>query len=287
MIQCLFFDLDGTLITPEDKIEEYTYKRLKEVMAKGVEVVFATGRDINMVIDIMDAYDLDVDLILNNGTQYRNRSGSVNEYHPMSDENFIKIATILNDAGYLLAIHTNEGKYGLCSADEFWDRHLALLHKNDGMDLPEKTFTVRERFMRDYHPASSPQEIVGKGVKVLKIDARHMDLKDIAGIRAELNIPGLDISSSYEDNMEITSNEYNKGKMVDHVIGLKGYGPEEIAIFGDGLNDVPMLEKYRYSFTPANGSLEAREYAHFILRRTNVEGAVGEALDKLGDMKLI
>ena len=123
MIKCIVCDLDGTLIKKDDTIEEKTHRLLKEYIDQGVEFVIATGRDINMVIDFMDKYDLDCDLVLNNGAQYCNRQMTFNELYPMNNEAFIKIATILNDYGYLLAIHTNQGKYSLHSQEDFWDYH--------------------------------------------------------------------------------------------------------------------------------------------------------------------
>ena len=111
MIKCIVCDLDGTLIKYDDTIEDKTYIKLKECMAKGVEFIVASGRDINMVVDFLDKYHLDCDLILNNGTQFRNRAGTMNEVYPMDNDSFLKITRILFEYGYLLAIHTDHGKY--------------------------------------------------------------------------------------------------------------------------------------------------------------------------------
>ena len=127
MIKCIVCDLDGTLIKTDDTIEKHTFKKLKECMDKGIEFIIATGRDINMVVDFLEHYDLDCDLILNNGTQYRDKEGTFNEIYPMDNDSFIKIAHILDSYGYLLAIHTNQGKYSLHDENEFWDYHLKLL----------------------------------------------------------------------------------------------------------------------------------------------------------------
>ena len=66
-----------------------------------------------MVIDFLNRYDLDCDLILNNGTQYCNKTKTFNDIYPMDNHSFQKIATILEERGYLLSIHTNQGKYSL------------------------------------------------------------------------------------------------------------------------------------------------------------------------------
>ena len=288
MIKCIVCDLDGTLIKKDDTIEEKTHRLLKEYIDQGVEFVIATGRDINMVIDFMDKYDLDCDLVLNNGAQYCNRQMTFNELYPMNNEAFIKIATILNDYGYLLAIHTNQGKYSLHSQEDFWDYHMGLLYKSHGTtELPKKTFTTREGYLRDFHYARTPQEIIEKGIQVLKIDARHKDGSSVRGVKAKLNNPYLDISSSYEDNIEITSYQSNKGLLLDKVLKEKGYSIDEVAVFGDGENDKHMLKHFPYSFAPSNASIHAKEAAHYVLESDFDQGAVYEGLIKLKEMNLL
>lgn len=291
MIKCIVCDLDGTLIKYDDTIEEKTLAKLKECIAQGIEFIIATGRDINMVIDFLNHYDLDCDLILNNGTQYRDKEGTFNEIYPMDQESFLKISRILHGYGYLLAIHTNQGKYSLVDKEAFWDYHLKLLLKNakysSQKELPQKTFTTREGYLRDLHYVKDPQEIIDRGIKVLKIDARHLDLDSLAGVKERLNIDHLDISSSFEDNIEITTNEYNKGKMLEKVIFKKGYADDEVAVFGDGLNDVAMLKKFHYSFAPANAREGAKKAAAYQLTCTDETGAVGEGIEILEKLHLI
>lgn len=291
MIKCIVCDLDGTLIKYDDTIEEKTYIKLKECMSKGVEFIIATGRDMNMVIDFLDKYHLDCDLILNNGTQFRNREGTMNEVYPMDNDSFLKITRVLYEYGYLLAIHTDHGKYSLVDADDFWDYHIKLLLNNQKYssadELPQKTFTTREGYLRDFHYVKDPQDIIDQGIKVLKIDARHLDLNSIQGVKDKLNIDHLDISSSYEDNIEITTDQYNKGIMLKKVVAKKGYHYDEVAVFGDGANDVAMLENFKYSFAPANAGEKAKKAAAYQLKNTDETGAVGEGIEILEELHLI
>ena len=258
MIKCIVCDLDGTLIKYDDTMEKRTEQLLKKCIAQGIEFIIATGRDINMVIDFLNQYQLDCDLILNNGTQYCNKELTMNDIYPMSYDAFSKISTILSSYGYLLAIHTNQGKYSFVDADAFWDYHYKLLlaSKDYKGFLPEKTFTTRSGYLRDFHYAKDAHEIIQKN-------------------------DGLDISSSFEDNIEITSSITNKGKLLEKVIKEKGYAYDEVAVFGDGQNDVPMLQLFPYSFAPKNASQSAKDAARYVLSTTNEEGAVFEGLEQL------
>lgn len=283
MIKCIVCDLDGTLIRIDDSIEERTYQSLKTCIDNGIEFIVATGRDINMVIDFLDYYHLDCDLILNNGTQYCNRHQTFNHIYPMNNEAFKKIAYILSSYGYLLAIHTDHGKYSFVSQEEFWNYHYKLLLASSDYQepLPQKTFTTKEGYLRDFHYAKDADEIIRQGIKVLKIDARHLDAYSIQGVKQQLNIEGLNISSSFEDNIEITSSQTNKGKLLEKIVKEKGYNYDEVAVFGDGENDKDMLSLFPYSFAPANASNSAKMAAKYQLSSTCENGAVYEGIEIL------
>lgn len=289
MIRCIVCDLDGTLIKRDDSIEKETYKTLKDCIDRGIELIIATGRDINMVIDFLEEYQFDSDLILNNGAQYRNKEGSINEIYPMDNDTFIKIASILHSYKYLLAIHTNNGKYSLVDKDEFWDYHMKLLTSSlkYGEVLPKKTFTTREGYLRDFHYVKTPEEIVNQGIKVLKIDARHLGDNSISNVRSQLPDENLDISSSFEDNIEITSQQSNKGILLEKVVLEKGYKEDEVAVFGDGENDSYMLKRFVYSFAPKGASQAALKSAKYNLSKTCEDGAVKEGIDILRKLSLI
>lgn len=290
MIKCIVCDLDGTLIRYDDTIEEKTLQLLRQCIEQGIEFIIATGRDINMVKDIIEKYHFHCDLILNNGTQYINKERTMNEIYPMNNQAFIDIATILHQYRYLLAIHTDHGKYSLVDQETFWDYHMKLLLQSSQFptekELPRKTFTTREGYLRDFHYAPTPQDIINQGVKVLKIDARHLDVKSIEGVKDRLNIEHLLYSSSFEDNIEITSDVIDKGRMLKKVLSQKGYHMDEVATFGDGINDVGLLDVL-YSFVPANACHQVQKKAHHILTLTNEEGAVGEGIQWLKDKNLI
>lgn len=283
MIKCVVSDLDGTLIKPDDTIEDRTWYLLQDLMAKGVEVIIATGRDRNMVVDFLRQYPIQGDLILNNGAERSDTWFLRHQYYPMNPNAFRQVSKILVDRGYLLAIHTDQGKYAFVDRETFWERHYALLmaNKPDGFSLPKKTFTTREGYLRDLHYAKDADEMIEKGIQVLKIDARHIDGASCQGVRSQLDIEGLDFSSSYEDNIEITSNVSNKGKLLSQLMDEKGYDVDEVAVFGDGLNDCAMLQGKPYSFAPANACKEAKASSRFILSSTCEQGAVGEGIEKL------
>ena len=189
-------------------------------------------------------------------------------------------------------MYKRQGKYILTDFESYWDLHVKLLMKGrEGItleDLPNTTFFRRWGYLNDCTSVSSIDEIYQQGALPLKVDARHLNPEEAKGVRERLDcIPHLNISSSYEDNIEITCDDYDKGIMLREVLKLKGLNLDEVATFGDGLNDVCMLKGFPYSFTPANGCKEAKEAATYTLTKTGGNGAIQEGLHILKDLDLI
>ena len=59
-----------------------------------------------------------------------------------------------------------------------------------------------------------------------------------------------------------------------------GLAEDEIAVFGDDLNDLPMLARYPVSVAMGNAVPEARAAASLVTRSCDEDG-VAQALDKL------
>ena len=255
MIKLVVLDVDGTSIDRDNHFYDDDIKEIDFYKEKGIEFMFASGRDMNMMLDMIEKSHVDGDLIINNGTQYRNIEGTKNIVHPMDEDAFRKMIPILQKHNYHISIHTTKGKYILTDFESYWDLHVKLLMK---------------------------------GREGITLDARHLNPEEAKGVRERLDcIPHLNISSSYEDNIEITCDDYDKGIMLREVLKLKGLNLDEVATFGDGLNDVCMLKGFPYSFTPANGCKEAKEAATYTLTKTGGNGAIQEGLHILKDLDLI
>ena len=57
------------LLKYDNEFDYESYQKIKELEKKGIELMFATGRDYWMVEDICQKYDIYNPMILNNGTR--------------------------------------------------------------------------------------------------------------------------------------------------------------------------------------------------------------------------
>ncbi|MBM6929920.1 HAD family phosphatase [[Clostridium] spiroforme] len=292
MIKLIVCDVDGTSVDRFSQFHAGDLHKIKEQIEKGVHFMFASGRDMNMMTKILDASSIYNDIILNNGTQYRNYEGTINECHPMDEQAFRQMIEILQKYHYHISIHTTKGKYILNDFETYWNWHMAILMQDETLRkldrLPDATFFTREGYLNDCTSVESVDEIYAQGAQPLKVDARHLNPEEAKGVNERLKvIKHLNISSSYEDNIEITCDNYDKGIMLKKVIAAYGFARDEVATFGDGLNDISMLEDFPYSFAPANAHPLVKEKVHYVLKHNGGDGAVEEGIRLLEQMKLL
>lgn len=100
------------------------------------------------------------------------------------------------------------------------------------------------------------------------------------------DIEHLHVSSSFGENIEITSDIHDKGSMLKEVLKQRGLSIEEVATFGDGLNDISLLD-FPYSFAPGNAVQEAKQKATYSLNKTCEQGAVKKGLEILEKLNLL
>ena len=100
MIKLVVLDVDGTSIDRDNHFYDDDIKEIDFYKEKGIEFMFASGRDMNMMLDMIEKSHVDGDLIINNGTQYRNIEGTKNITHPMDEAAFRKMIPILQKYNY-------------------------------------------------------------------------------------------------------------------------------------------------------------------------------------------
>ncbi|MEG0365974.1 MAG: HAD family hydrolase [Coprobacillus sp.] len=292
MIKLIVCDMDGTILKQDNTFDEESFLKIEEKRKSGVEFMFATGRSFEMVEDLCKQKNIYSDLILNNGTQYRSYDGSKDIYYPMDKEPFIKVIDILKERGYHISIHTQLGKYIVEDIETYFQHHLAILMKNrsvkDVSEFPKAAFFTREGFLKNTHYVSDIEDMFKQGALPLKIDARHLDINQITDVDDMLkSIGAFHISSSYGENIEITSLVHDKGSMLKEVLKEKGLTIDEVATFGDGHNDVGMLDSFPYSFAPSNACNEAKEKATYALDESNEQAAVKKGIEILEKLNLL
>ena len=137
-------------------------------------------------------------------------------------------------------------------------------------------------FMNILTRNDSVEEMLAKNLEIRKIIVFNPDTEMNTRNRELLikEFPELAILSSYPENIEINAATAQKGFGLQQAIRKMEISEEEVAVFGDGLNDISMFELFPNSYAPANADYEVKKQAKEVIPSNNDDG-VGKKINEL------
>lgn len=225
------FDMDGTLLLPDQRLGDKTLHSLRALQAHPVELTFATGRHFLEMQPLMRKYDLSAYLISGNGTRVHDPLGEVLYAcdlpaaiaRAVIDGNWQTRASlhVFNDNGWF----TQHDDPAILQAHQLSDFHYQLI---DLRDLPEDQIT-KACFIADHQ-------------ELLKLEIL---LRECLGQRAH-------VCFSAWDCLEVLPLDCNKGAALRRLTTRLGIAMADCMAFGDAMNDAEMLEGVGQGFIMRN-----------------------------------
>lgn len=230
------FDLDGTLLDNDKHIPEETLRALERADAEGVVLVPATGRILRGIPPELRALPFLRWYILSNGAELYD----VREGRSLGQAN-IPLALTLRVMDYLDSLPVLYDCYqddvGWMSQAMFdaappyfgFEPHMLRLLERLRIRVPDLKQTLREHA----RPVQKIQFF-------FRPEDNALRLETIRGFSARF--PELIASSSTSNNVEVNSREAGKGNGLRRLCAALGIETADCLAFGDGTNDLPLLE---------------------------------------------
>lgn len=286
MIKLIVSDMDGTLFNSNQEISPANLAAIKQAEKNGVHFMIATGRSIETIGPTLEKYDLKCGLILMNGAEVRNEDLNIISTINIDHEIIPELAKMLNIQGYIPEYMTNKGAY-ICGSEEMMEKNMGwrmmCLDRSHTLALKEaielgKNSIFQMALTRD----NSIDEFLKKDLEIRKIIVFNPDVEMNTKHRLELQnrFPELSILSSYPENIEINNKYAQKGYGLLKAIEKMNIRKEEVAVFGDGYNDLSMFELFPNSYAPVNAEQEIKDKASEIIPSNNDNG-VGKKINEL------
>ena len=256
-IRLIAADMDGTLLDDEKKIPEENLRVFRECAARGIEIVPATGRTMRGLPDELRNLPGVHYAILTNGAQVVDL-----EKNEIIDSCRIPVAldeimydVYIGGIGYTMPEFYND-IYKYVSSEG-----LAELVRRTRDSVPDNIAYLKER-----------------GQDAEKINMFFCDMDARKRMREELSkIPGILVSSSIPNNLEINAEGADKGGALIRLAARLGIDREATMSFGDGENDLSMIRMAGIGVAMENGEESVKAAADYITK-TNNEAGVAKAI---------
>ena len=248
-IQAVFFDIDGTLVSfKTHAIPPSTKEAINQLRNKGIKVVISTGRSLR---DINNLEDLEFDgFVTANGAYCVDSKGDVIAQHQFSKDNLERLAVYLKEKPFACTFVTDQGNF-----INFADDMMLSLTKLVGITLP---------------PVRPVAEIMVHNI--LQLDAYI----DIAQETELLNHILMDCIGCrwHPVFVDINTNNCSKATGIDCFKVHFGIENGHTMAFGDGGNDISMLQHATIGVAMGNAKDQVKAAADYVTSSVDEDGIV-------------
>ena len=264
--KALFIDIDGTLVSYENRLPKSAKLAIFKARQKGHLVIFNTGRSkAELTTDILDiGFD---GLVLGNGN-YVEVHDDVIYFEPMSLDVEKKVVDWLHSQQLEFYLESNNG---LFASENFREKSKPVLEKYMGT----KNITVSENFgTGDIFPqmiydGELYREDVNKISFILDSYQDHLDSK-LEFPQLEANTWGGAGELALFGDLGVK--DINKRFAIEKVLKHLEIDIKDTVAFGDAKIDIPMLEICHIGVAMGNGGDEIKAIADFVTDSVEDDG---------------
>ena len=269
-IKIIVLDLDGTLLTSDKKISPRNYAALEQAAEKGIHIVPSTGRFYDGMPAVVRELPFVRYAITVNGAEiYDAREDRVLHRAEMTPAQAEEVFAFLDT---LPVVYD-------CYQDGWgWMEKSLYDRAGDFIEDPKVLSMVKD--LRT--PVEGFRELIrsrNRGVQKVQMFFKDMDKRAESLPLLRQRFPGLNVTSSITNNLELNSLDAHKGVALLKLCDILGVDPAQTMAFGDGLNDITMLQTAALGVAMDNAYPEVKEAANFITD-TNDHDGVAKAIEQ-------
>lgn len=263
-------DLDGTLLTSDDKISPKNIQAMRDAVNAGVMVTLATGRMYSSAVQYARQIDIDVPLITYNGALIKATSGRV------YNEKYIKQSVVKEIVAYCaqkqwyLQVNSNDALYFpvYLERSAAYEKSTEIKGETVGWQgLGQKNENVAKMLLvtEDYGKKDGTEKIQEENEMLYELTQKF------AG--------KVMLVKSKKGLIEIVNPEVSKANALHILAGRFGFSIEDVMAIGDADNDLPMLEAAGKSVAMGNAAANIKAACDYVVG-TNDDDGVAEAIYK-------
>ncbi|RPJ59655.1 MAG: HAD family phosphatase [Acidobacteria bacterium] len=272
-IRLIALDIDGTLLDSEWQVPEANLDAVARAVARGIEVVRATGRRFDFARPIAEQLPAPVTLIVSNGALVKSGDGSTRLAHLLSADVARRILEATVDFRESAAVVFDR------------QRERQLIFERIDWQTPSRRTAFAEK-QRAYIAEVDPLEecLIEDPVQV-SFNGTFADMVALQDAIASLPFRGsFSLAVTEYESRDFTLDDVmapgcSKGATLERWAGSRGIARAEVMAVGDNLNDIEMLE---YAGLPVvmGNAVPALRRDGWHVTGTNDEAGVAEAIER-------
>ncbi|MEC6748959.1 Cof-type HAD-IIB family hydrolase [Marinilactibacillus sp. XAAS-LB27] len=246
----VFFDLDGTLLNEQSQLDTDVIEALSELKRNGGVPFIATGRSHLQVEHVLKETVIDSFISLNGHyIQYEGQD----IYEGIFDQDLLdRVQTEVEDQDITVAYYSKEG-FRLTRRDENAVAAYQFIHA----DAPE----IDESYYEE------------KDILMVLLFTQDLAVDDIF----HKNFPELSFYRNSPYSIDTILKENSKAIGIQKLVEKLGLEGVPTYAFGDGPNDIEMLEVADHSVAMGNGTEEVKALADYVAKK-NTDGGIVDGL---------
>ncbi|WP_220738708.1 Cof-type HAD-IIB family hydrolase [Leuconostoc miyukkimchii] len=265
-IKLIASDLDATFLKNDKTFNEVLFQEvLDKLHAKGGQFVVATGNHVQKVQDYFKNFDGQYQLIANNGAEV------------ILDGKLTHVWSVPEDVPAII--------------DKLADKYVDQIQLGVSFVAADKAFAIVKRpndeqleFSKKYFEnLTIIQSVTEINEPILKISLVLPDLEYEFMREVKLLLGNrIHVTTSGYGAIDIVNSEVNKANALSYIADTLHISPSEIMAFGDGLNDLEMLEYVGQPFAMTNSDQELfqHDFSRSVTDNDN-DGVLKTILEKL------
>jgi hypothetical protein len=271
----IFFDIDGTLVGFDGKIPKSTYKAIDIARSRGNKVFICTGRSKCQIYDFLIDYGFD-GIIAATGA-YVEYEGKVIRHDTIGEENIGRLISYFAKENIAYALQAADNQISSAENLEIMRRLINEQLKASGREDNPNVF-ADVVIANDLTINPTKYAYAEKAIY-------YASTKSVKEVRKALS-PYFDVTASSFEKPDDTSGEVTMAG-INKAFGMKvigeylGVSRENMIAFGDGPNDIDMLEHAGIGIAMGNAGDYTKSVADMVTERISEDG-IYNALEKLG-----
>ncbi|HOJ98678.1 MAG TPA: Cof-type HAD-IIB family hydrolase [Termitinemataceae bacterium] len=264
-IRALALDLDGTILHTDASLGTYTKETLRLCIEQGITLIFCTGRSPEGAEAYRAAIGASGPMVFYNGACVVDvPAGEVLQTTLLEKEVVLACLSLVRKEDLHFQVYTPDNRL-------YYERdrpEAGAYEKRTGVhgtvvDI-ERLFTAP--------PRGTPHGSCYPGVIKAMVIASPEQLSLVERFLDERYGPAVYHTRSHDTYLEILSPAVSKGKALARALELRGLTKEQTLAFGDGENDLPLLDVAACLVAPENADPRLKERACQVVPSCDEEG---------------